>query len=112
MQGTVYSDAGGVLAIGDGVFRPDAPLEGAYGAARGGAWQGFRNGCKSALGIFAVSTAYAFADCNYFVRSAVVSMAGMVVSGITANPLGFFISGFGVANSMHGYARCMEASRT
>lgn len=49
--------------------------------------------------------------CNYYMREMAIGVGGMVVSGILANPLGFFVSMIAVANRLHAYARCKESTK-
>jgi hypothetical protein len=49
--------------------------------------------------------------CGHQFRSMLLYIAAMVVSGVTPNPLGFFVAAAGYANAMYAYAECMEANK-
>ncbi len=49
--------------------------------------------------------------CSAEARRVLISVASMVVSGLTNNPVGFFVAGLSFANSLHDWAKCQERQR-
>jgi len=50
-------------------------------------------------------------NCLYYMRGALISLAGMYFAGRSGNVMGFITSWIGVINSVHQFARCKERNR-
>jgi len=64
--------------------------------------------CQAVFDLFSPTPLLAQGGCGYYQRQTIIALAGMTLSALTSNVGGFFLGAFSVANSVHGYARCME----